>query len=437
MKGDFSRWTFDPSKHYGRVLSLQGRVFLDADSNEAHELQLWHLRKLMQDLIGPHAGPGTGFEITPVQGDFSIAAGSYYVNGILCENDTLASYLKQPFLPKPEALSNGSFIAYLDVWERLVTYIEDEDRSPAELGQTIREVALGGPDTAARSQVVWQVRLLPFVSASPPTNDEKSYQAFLKQLKDTRVVRTSVGKLKARARKPKGADQPCPTNPDSRYRGPENQLYRVEVHNKGIFLADGSGAPKATFKWSRENGSVVFPIRSIEGATVTLETLGRDERLGLKPGDLVEVVDDRYVLENRAEPLLTVKSMDPETFVVELGSAPASSVGSDPKDHPILRRWEGTAEVSRNPDPATDGYLTLEQGVEIYFNEGEYRTGDYWIMPARTATGDVEWPGPATDPQLVEPHGIVHGYAPLAYLAVTGGSVTVALMRRSITVLWK
>ena len=90
MKGDFSRWTFDPTKHYSRVLSLQGRVFLDADFNEAQELQLHHLRTLTTDLLGPHAGPGTGFAIvaaTPASAtDFLISQGSYYVNGILCEN---------------------------------------------------------------------------------------------------------------------------------------------------------------------------------------------------------------------------------------------------------------------------------------------------------------------------------------------------------------
>ena len=30
MKGDFSRITFDPKKHYSRVLMQQGRVQLDA-----------------------------------------------------------------------------------------------------------------------------------------------------------------------------------------------------------------------------------------------------------------------------------------------------------------------------------------------------------------------------------------------------------------------
>ena len=34
MKGDFTRDTFDPTRHFSRVLMQQGRVQLDADWNE-------------------------------------------------------------------------------------------------------------------------------------------------------------------------------------------------------------------------------------------------------------------------------------------------------------------------------------------------------------------------------------------------------------------
>ena len=34
MKGGFSRFTFDPTKHYAGVLHQQGRVLLDSDWNE-------------------------------------------------------------------------------------------------------------------------------------------------------------------------------------------------------------------------------------------------------------------------------------------------------------------------------------------------------------------------------------------------------------------
>ena len=57
MKGDFTRNTFDPAKHFSRVLMQQGRVTLDADQNEQAAIQLHYLRTLARDLIGPYAAP--------------------------------------------------------------------------------------------------------------------------------------------------------------------------------------------------------------------------------------------------------------------------------------------------------------------------------------------------------------------------------------------
>ena len=184
---------------------------------------------------------------------------------------------------------------------------------------------------------------------------------------------------------------------------------------------------------------MIFPIRSIDGPTVIVDTVGHDDRLGLKPGDWVEVVDDVYVLQNRAEPLLKVKSVDPETLIVELSAAPASTVGSVDSAHPILRRWEGTAPVSLNADPDSGGYLPLEDGIEVRFANGDYRTGDFWTFPARTATGDIEWPGPSLDPAEIAPQGIAHAYAPLAVINVAAGGGPVSItssMRRTINQLW-
>ena len=45
MKGDFSRQTFDPKKHYSAVLMQQGRVQLDADWNEQHAIDRHRSRR--------------------------------------------------------------------------------------------------------------------------------------------------------------------------------------------------------------------------------------------------------------------------------------------------------------------------------------------------------------------------------------------------------
>ncbi len=90
FKGDFTRDTFDPFKHFSRILMQQGRVQLDADWNEQTDILLRYLRTLAADVIGPFGGPitGNGFHIASTQdtGNFSISSGHYYVDGILIEN---------------------------------------------------------------------------------------------------------------------------------------------------------------------------------------------------------------------------------------------------------------------------------------------------------------------------------------------------------------
>ncbi|MEH1795230.1 DUF6519 domain-containing protein, partial [Nostoc sp.] len=186
FRGDFTRDTYDKSKHFLRVLMQQGRVQLDADFNEQTSILLNRLQTLAKDVFGLQGGPeeNCGFEfigneeqinninnleeeekqklkqLLQSQG-YLISKGNYYVNGILCENDEFISYSQQPdFTPEPidpckVKLNGTTYLAYLDVWERHITPIEDRD----DLKINIREVALGGADTATRSKLVWQVKL--------------------------------------------------------------------------------------------------------------------------------------------------------------------------------------------------------------------------------------------------------------------------------------
>jgi hypothetical protein len=188
---------------------------------------------------------------------------------------------------------------------------------------------------------------------------------------------------------------------------------------------------------------------------VTLDTLGRDDRFSLAEGDWVEVVDDDYVLLNKAGTLLQVQSIDRSTMQVTLLGNPDQNVGKDPAKHPILRRWDqqqgdekaqgltlGTDNAAVIPnDPTNPVWLDLEDGVQIQFQlfdpkepQPQYRTGDYWLIPARTATGDVEWPtqvikdGQGNTKKWVialPPDGVNHYYAPLGIVSLdSAGNVT-------------
>ena len=57
MKGDFTRSTFKPEKHYNGVRMQQGRVLLDAEFNEHTDIAAHRSRTETTDLIGPCGAP--------------------------------------------------------------------------------------------------------------------------------------------------------------------------------------------------------------------------------------------------------------------------------------------------------------------------------------------------------------------------------------------
>jgi hypothetical protein len=252
----------------------------------------------------------------------------------------------------------------------------------------------------------------------------------------------SRGSLRARAQRPKEDEGPCLVAPDARYRGEENQLYRVEIHRSGSAWdgqdKDGNADTAATFKFSRDNGSNVFPIVDFDRSVITLEYLGRDERSDLQEGDLVEVQYEGWLLGDTLRtpsppPLLEVGAIDRDTLEVTL-TGDLGPVDDDLRAGArVLRRWARSPWLGPGaPGVADDGailiqedagdtiWLGLERGIEVQFKppaegDGVYRSGDFWLIPARVETGDIRWPRtPQDQPAAVPPQGVVHHYAPLA-----------------------
>lgn len=430
MKGDFSRDSFDRFKHFRRVLMQQGRVQLDADWNEQVSILLHYIESLAADIIGPYAGPegddfGFAIKSNGSSNDFAIGRGRYYVNGILCENnpDEGISYRSQADLPKPPELTSGkNYVVYLDVWERHITFLEDDD---------IREKALGGPDTGTRAKTVWQVKVKELDAI--PYSCLNGAGLLHDQMVDTRE---DCPCLRADAKRDREQLEPCLVEPEARYRGAENQLYRVEVHDCGSL--DSGQTP--TFKWSRENGSVAFPLKSngikaigTEPVILELESLGRDDRYSLKVNDWVEIEDDDSVLKSMANPLLQVTEVNRFEMTVTLQNKDEDIVTIDSDKHALLRRWDqkkgvtdrGALMIEESNSELEVDWLELENGIKIQFKPGgNYRTGDYWLIPARRALRDADWPeNDQSTPKFLTPHGVMHHLAPLAIISVCGGPV--------------
>lgn len=333
----------------------------------------------------------------------------------------IASYTTQPDLPEPELASggtgatpatvdfeDGTYLVYLDAWLRSVTALDDPQ---------LLEPALDGLDTTTRMRTMAQVRMK---HLGPDIVSDCSSIAPLPDLfagsEDAGDRPPSTGRLAARAKPVADPDDVCDIPPDARYQGIENQLYRVEVHDAGEL---GS----ATFTWSRENASVAVGWTGQTGNALSVTSLGRDSVLGFATDQLVELIDDTLELKGLPGVLTTVAQPPSNDELTVVGSVDLKDFPRNPR----IRRWDNpTAGALTVAVGSDDGFLDLEDGVQVRFEPGHYNTGDFWLIPARTATRDVDWPRDAADRALSRPpDGIAHHYAPLALVEASGGAATI------------
>jgi len=249
----------------------EGRVQVDSDWNEQADVNLHFARFLATSIIGPHGGSRNGFKIggelsgKGLRYDFTINEGYYFVDGILCKNEKTRTFSSQPGHASQPPLPGvpGLNLAYLDVWERELS---------GQADPSANEVALFGPDTSTRRRISWRVGALPL-----------------------RRVRKnwSVSYVENALKKGVGTTEMPTLVPEGRYRGLENQLYRVEIHDPG---APGT----ASFKWSRDNGSVVSPILPVPTARNYHGYIGLEDGIQVSFGEGVYQLGDYWLIPARA-----------------------------------------------------------------------------------------------------------------------------------------
>jgi hypothetical protein len=414
MKGDFSRDTFDARNGHVGVLLQQGRLLLDADFNEQGAIERERLRALVRDLVGPHGGPAAclGFGCITSRGeyldwlsgqgrdvegaaasladrvdwshDFLVTPGRYYVDGAAVENRAITRCSTLTSLADCDSLPEGAASLRLDleVWERVVTALDDP---------RLLDPALGGADANARVGLAWRLVLAPALpNPAPrraPCGDEWR------------------GGLAART-SPVGSETSSPGG----YTGPANRLYRIEIHA-------ARGGRDASFKWSRDNGA---RVRGVEhampagpGDHLTLRlapargTPGSDN--GIDPGAMVELLPSFDPGPGVQGSLLRIERVSGDGQVVTLDTG---GTAVDTRDVRILRRWD---QAGGPINVRSDGsWIAIEHGVEIAFDAktvDRLRAGDYWLVPARTATASIDWPvehgseGTWTHPLFRAPNG--------------------------------
>ncbi|MCZ8117961.1 MAG: DUF6519 domain-containing protein [Microcystis sp. LE18-22.4A] len=417
-----------------------------------------------------------------------ISHGVAYTGGILCENEAdilLTEQLELPHsaLPNLESLQ-GIYLVYLDVWSRYISSISDP---------TIREIALGGADTTGRSKIICQVKLLAL-------ENDNNQQQWIEKFQQLARLNRQRGQLKARhdykipikgnylyrieIHNP-GFVSGCPLFSaeflpilkgqlieancfkiiEGNLKLWENQewleiifkvasstkekivkIQKINSENNQILLTDDLEYPLeqifylrpiATLKWSKENGSITYPIQKIETSekqetsiiTIINSPPGTP---ALQNGDWIEIVDDDYVLANQIKHLCQIQHIDGDisspTTRLTVNPAPPAKFGRNRTKYPFVRRWDQKQmrwNKERNVQlsplksgviPLRQGWLEIEDGIEIQFEEDAiYQQRDYWWIPARTINNSIEWPvDEQSNPKLRNPQGIEHHYMPLA-----------------------
>ena len=454
MTVDISRKSFRPRENYAGLIWQQGRVELDSERNEDWRIGDRQRRIGMLDLVGHCGYPRTlpdSFQIGVSLGALTIGAGRMYVDGLLAENHGLPEELggtvafdlpheeergtdpvpfdQQPWRPGVVAPdpADGRHLVYLDVWRRVVTYLED----PALVEPAV------GVDTTGREQTVWQVRAL---GGMPSDATCESPDENLPGWLD--ATRPSDGRLSSFLIPVDDPEDPCLLPPGAGYRALENRTYRVEIHDQA---PDGAWR----FKWSRWNAVVATRVLTVLSATeLSVGRVAKDDVLRFAAGDWVEIIDDRLELEGQPGIMRMIDTADPATDRITLRTPlPAGVFATDPDGTPNpdlnlrIRQWNQTGEVEasggstladltdetgpgviRLPPPSE--FVALEAGVAVSFTFApggdRFRNGDWWVFVARTNNASIE------ELDEAPPCGIHHHYCKLAFVdpdANAGGFV--------------
>jgi hypothetical protein len=449
---DISRLLLSPSKHYSSVRFQQGRVFTDADFNEATALLEEESRQANLHIIGRYGSPDDGFRVgTPAVktvsliGDegtidrttytFSIGRGSYYVGGIRFSHNggvdlspgALPSevnwggeFLEQedwlmldalpnevPTAPGPGFAGLGVVLrrdfAYLVGWEQTVSAVEDSE---------LFEHALGGPDTTLRTRRFAQVRVVPGVKGATcgqifPSQVVGRFDA----LGGNYTYDSATSRLKSQGRcfarfGEVGSVHPCAPEAVGGYLGAENHTIQVRLFASNRFV------------WGFDNGSPLYRVVPYEGEPRKLRFLTppRDQDAQPLAGQAIELMPWGALLDNLEKSadydnskLIGVQgSYNPDDQTISLAQdipdewlrwfaahanleSPRDDV--DVSSYFYARVWTGTSGNVNSPAiPTVDG--VPENGVALagtgirLFFTQEGNAGDFWVFSARPNSPD-------------------------------------------------
>lgn len=396
MATDVARLSFDPARVYRGVAPQQGRVNLEAEQNEQRLIDVEERRAELIDIVGPAGTPddgyavsgGTGFEIT-------VGAGTMYVGGWRLELDeNLGDYDQPDWLDRPTHWAEtGIEHVVLLVQETDVTAVED----PA-----LYEVALGGPDGAARTRLLQRILRLRTDAVTCSEALEQDLKGWRRQGlsfdPETMALESDARLLVTWEGDPEPVD-PCEPSSTGGYLGAENQLIRVQITRVG---RDG------TFDliWGYDDASFLYRVTA-DASTNPVLTLDRtpvDDFHRPRAGQAVQAlvataelastdgVVEGYVAALGGRVGVLTTPYDPDTKTVQF-PAPLPTEYTSPDENPLLflRIWEEALtglEVGKAiPLTGTGMQVTLTTVADAPLH-----VDDFWCIGVRPSTPTTVYP---------------------------------------------
>ncbi len=430
MGSDRARDTYSEARQYRRVVPQQGRVVLEADSNEAQVIAAEAMREEALDVIGPHGVPrdrdsgeqGRGYcihDLNRETRDFRIGWGSLYAGGWnVRQHDPALTYGDQPDwidgpappLTQVQASMSEKEIVYLRLREQEVSAVEDP---------TLIEPALGGPDTTQRIRILRRVG-----RAAIPASDQSVRQRSTFQSIDWGnpgiVLAPDQVTLRRTTHLSVSFD---PTN--QAYVGPENQMIRVQ----GGMRESASSTVATRLLWAYDNASSLYGAQIPDPANLAVIELintPADTKRQPRSKQYAEVLlaaadlcDGAYAAASTGVLLQVSQGYDPKTRTIGLQAPlPAAYAERTPL---FVRIWENSIDVSAAFGAAAalvdaNGNAT---GLQVELTDetngvASVEAGDFWSFAVRPSTPTTLYPARYFRPQ--RPDGPREWACPLALI---------------------
>jgi hypothetical protein len=422
MASDLARISFDPGRQYRAVIAQQGRVTLEADVNEASAVASEALRLGTFNIIGPVGTPDDGYKVMPGPnpGEIEVRSGVMYLGGWRLTLDHNVNIAAQPdWLDQPVSHPTGHVVVSLLVTEQSVSAVED---------YALREVALGGPDTAARTRLMQHFLQLP---GGPSCDDgaEAVQQALASDgvtldAKNFNLV--SSARLQVGFVAPAAANDPCTPAAQGGYLGADNQLVRVTV------IDFDPTDRKGTLLWGWNNASFLYraSVRDLRTLTLT-PVVPVDPEHAPQLGQVVEVLRSRAALgypkddgnfvaadAGFATAVHQAYSFDIGTF--GLADALPGEYLTDP--HPLfVRLWQAKVSFTAGEPAALDATSGLTVTITMTAAlPSQIAARPFWRFAVRPSTPGQVYPQRYKEARQ-PPEGPRQWLCPLAVLSVTRG----------------